>query len=474
MENRIRMTKSKCKTDRQPMTFNAGKTFPTKDGKQSKITMENSVIFGSDKTGSTGKQLSDVEKKGNRDGGHKTGSTDKQLSDFENKGNRDKGVKTGSTGKQLSDFENKGHSLNDKTEMQQSEENYPGSMVLKLYPDFINLPNNEADPTADCKSSMETGLFSKPDTAKGWPGAQIASGATGHTDLSVVSTGEKRIVGKMKYPGYADKESRPSGTHNETDVALVNLTRGSIGDITNGEISFSNPTDFTREYTKAYDRDHRKTGDYEDTDMKGRSSRTYTETDVYKFSTHLHNSQMSTGTNVSKKQNVGPPVYKTTYSVSFKDPLRPERREYGSSVDRAQPQSWEFFTERKKISIQVMKSDITTQQVDAIFNAANGSLKHGGGVARAGSELQMECTRFIKDGDAIPVTGLFVSCGGKLPAKHVIHAVGPKWSRYGEEKKEECARDLRRTVLRCLVEADQRGLRSVALPSICTGEFEQK
>ncbi|KAK3796202.1 hypothetical protein RRG08_042089, partial [Elysia crispata] len=289
--------KIKCKTDRQP--FNAGKTFPTKDGKQSKITMENSVIFGSDKTGSTGKQLSDVEKKGNRDGGDKTGSTGKQLSDFENKGNRDKGVKTGSIGKQLSDFENKGHSLNDKTEMQQSEENYPGNRVLKLYPDLINLPNNEADPTADCKSSMKTGLFSKPDTAKGWPGAQGASGATGHTDLSVVSAGEKRIVGKIKYPGYADKESRPSGTHNETDVALVNLTRGSIGDITNGEISFSNPTDFTREYTKAYDRDHRKTGDYEDTDMKGRSSRTYTETDVYKFSTRLHNSQMSTGKNVS-------------------------------------------------------------------------------------------------------------------------------------------------------------------------------
>ncbi|KAK3742264.1 hypothetical protein RRG08_042093 [Elysia crispata] len=177
-----------------------------------------------------------------------------------------------------------------------------------------------------------------------------------------------------------------------------------------------------------------------------------------------------------KKINVGPPGYKTTHSDSFKDPRRPERREYGSPVDSAQPQSKGFFTERKKIRIQVMKSDITTQQVDAIVNAANGSLKHGGGVARAiadkaGSELQMECARFIKDGNAIPVTGLFVSCGGKLPAKHVIHAVGPRWSRYGEEKKEECARDLRRTVLRCLVEADQRGLRSIAIPSISAAIF---
>ena len=87
MENRIRMTKSNVKlTDNHSMQE---KTFPTKDGKQSKITMENSVIFGSDKTGSTGKQVSDVEKNGNRDEGDKTGSTGKQLSDFENKGNRD-------------------------------------------------------------------------------------------------------------------------------------------------------------------------------------------------------------------------------------------------------------------------------------------------------------------------------------------------------------------------------------------------
>ena len=821
--------KIKCKTDRQP--FNEGKTFPTKNGKQSKITMENSVNFGSDKTGSTGKQSSDFESKGNRDGAEikskagiqkKSGDIGNELgmnrncadfgkiesnvdgeeerfydckadlqSESDNLSNDGKlsssqtsemavacsnvssktqsemkcNERQGSDLTEISsrssqkeeaqrisgkdskiDFKKadtamsvevlklrepvKGHSFNDKTEMQQSEENYPGNRVPKLYPDLINLQHNEADPTADCKSSMETGLLSKPDTAKGWPGAQGASGATWHTDLSVVSTGEKRIVGKIKYPGYADKESRPSGTHNETDVALVNLTRGSIGDTTNGEVSFSNLTDSTREYTKAYDRDDKKTGDYEDTDMKRRSSRTCTETDVYKFSSHPHITQTSTGKNVSanreacisqqanlvrdspeaysgsdrktkkshhvvlpkesvgeyaksfssskagtkigrdtgpvhdqarakpptrnnndennkytnefrssqpmdssseseeesnesdsdsptwknrigldenlgkigdeaghklqtgrkkdsfeqnmrqrimfdpqtdltllglilllprktkcpdvkvyvdeteegiiivegrpieviniqemieeilrgsetssmqhklwrktinvkpkeqgayvaesitevaphsisKKQNVGPPVYKTTHSDSFKDPRRPERREYGSPVDSAQPQSKGFFTERKKIRIQVMKSDITTQQVDAIVNAANGSLKHGGGVARAiadkaGSELQMECARFINDGNAIPVTGLFVSCGGKLPAKHVIHAVGPRWSRYGEEKKEECARDLRRTVLRCLVEADQRGLRSIAIPSISAGEFEQK
>ncbi|KAK3765590.1 hypothetical protein RRG08_000376, partial [Elysia crispata] len=99
--------KIKCKPERQP--FNAEKTFPTKNEKQSKITMENSVVFGSDKTGSTGKQVSDVEKKGNRDEGDKTGSTGKQVSDVENKGNRDEGDKTGSTGKQVSDVENKGN-----------------------------------------------------------------------------------------------------------------------------------------------------------------------------------------------------------------------------------------------------------------------------------------------------------------------------------------------------------------------------
>ncbi|GFO49810.1 O-acetyl-ADP-ribose deacetylase [Plakobranchus ocellatus] len=133
--------------------------------------------------------------------------------------------------------------------------------------------------------------------------------------------------------------------------------------------------------------------------------------------------------------------------------------------------SEDLVTRNSGIKVKVLKADITTQRVDAIVSATNPRLTHGGGVAKAiadkaGPDLVQECSRFTKGENQVGVTELFVSSGGKLPAKHVIHAVGPNWRAYKEERKEECARDLRRTVLNCLLEAAARGCRSIAIPSI--------
>ena len=174
--------------------------------------------------------------------------------------------------------------------------------------------------------------------------------------------------------------------------------------------------------------------------------------------------------------------YKTTYYESYQNPSHrgrgesEDRRNYGSSVDRQQPWAKEMFTTRSGIRVRVKNTDITKLAVDAIVNAANSRLNHGGGVAKAisnkaGAELQKECYKFTKGERKIPVGGIFVSTAGNLPSKHVIHAVGPRWRDYGETKREECARDLRRTVLRCLVEANQRGCCSIAIPSISAGEL---
>ena len=165
-----------------------------------------------------------------------------------------------------------------------------------------------------------------------------------------------------------------------------------------------------------------------------------------------------------------------------------EKKTSESSIDQQQLQHGQFFNTCSKmtdslktksgIRVNVKNTDITKLAVDAIVNAANSRLNHVGSVAKAisnkaGAELQKECYKFTKGERKIPVAGIFVSTAGNLPSKHVIHAVGPRWRDYEETKKEECARDLRRTVLRCLVEANQRGCRSIAIPSISAGELLQ-
>ena len=124
----------------------------------------------------------------------------------------------------------------------------------------------------------------------------------------------------------------------------------------------------------------------------------------------------------------------------------------------------------KEVVVQLAEGDITEIEADAIVNAANSYLKHGGGVAAAivrkgGWEIQEESDRYVKEHGPVPVGGVAVTGAGKLRAKYVIHAVGP---RYGEERGDE---KLASAIENSLRKAEELKLESIAIPAISTGVF---
>ena len=118
----------------------------------------------------------------------------------------------------------------------------------------------------------------------------------------------------------------------------------------------------------------------------------------------------------------------------------------------------------------VVQGDITEQDTQAIVNAANSFLKHGGGIAgaivRAGGEvIQEESSRIVEERGPVPVGRAIYTTGGNLKADFVIHAVGPVWGEGDEERK------LRSAVRSALEIASQLGVTSVSIPAISTGIF---
>jgi O-acetyl-ADP-ribose deacetylase (regulator of RNase III) len=127
-----------------------------------------------------------------------------------------------------------------------------------------------------------------------------------------------------------------------------------------------------------------------------------------------------------------------------------------------------------KKRIEVIKGDITTQEVDVIVNAAHEDLTGGGVVDgaihnAAGPMMTGECMNLPvnANGERCPVGFCRITSGYNLPALYILHTVGPVW-RGGKYKEES---DLELCYINCFSMAEMQGLRSIAFPCISTGAF---
>ncbi len=117
-------------------------------------------------------------------------------------------------------------------------------------------------------------------------------------------------------------------------------------------------------------------------------------------------------------------------------------------------------------TIRLVSADLTERNVDAIVNAANSHLQHGGGVAGAivrkgGRIIQEESDRI----GYVPVGGAALTTAGVLQAKYVIHAVGPRMGEGDEDNK------LKKAINSVLALAAEKNMKSVSVPAISAGIF---
>lgn len=124
-----------------------------------------------------------------------------------------------------------------------------------------------------------------------------------------------------------------------------------------------------------------------------------------------------------------------------------------------------------KTTLEILKGDITELDTEAIVNAANEYLKHGGGVAdvisrKGGPIIQKESDEWVKKHGPVKTGSCAITSGGNLKAKFVIHAVGPVYD--GTPRSAE----LLASAVRCSLKmADEYNIKSIALPAISTGIF---
>ena len=122
--------------------------------------------------------------------------------------------------------------------------------------------------------------------------------------------------------------------------------------------------------------------------------------------------------------------------------------------------------------VAIELGDITKQTSDAIVNAANSSLMGGGGVdgaihRRGGASILEECKAIVSRRGRLPAGEAVATGGGNLPARHVIHTVGPVWHGGGQGEADILASAYRKS----LELAEELHLTSVAFPSISTGAY---
>ena len=118
----------------------------------------------------------------------------------------------------------------------------------------------------------------------------------------------------------------------------------------------------------------------------------------------------------------------------------------------------------------MIRGDLLREPVDAIVNAANGHLAHGGGVAgiisrAAGPALQQESDRIVASRGPFPTGAAVLTTAGNLPFKGVIHAVGPRYGEGDEEQK------LIQALTAAFALAAEKGWTSVSFPAVSSGIF---
>jgi O-acetyl-ADP-ribose deacetylase (regulator of RNase III) len=123
--------------------------------------------------------------------------------------------------------------------------------------------------------------------------------------------------------------------------------------------------------------------------------------------------------------------------------------------------------------LEAIQADITTLEVDVVVNAANSSLKGGGGVDGAihragGPAIRQDCKAIVDRQGPLATGQAVITTAGRLPARHVVHTVGPIWGKVGEGEAGELLASCYRTSL-----ALARGVSaiSVAFPNISTGVY---